>query len=163
MQSQRLRLEGTPGPACPCPAPWGSPYPAHGPRPHVILPGRQPLPQGCHSRACLQLPTTLPCPAMGPAELGPPVGPHPGLALTCPHPQGGAQGWGCPAPMAAWLRGVSVLAPISPSIIFRSTDLALLKFGVSFTRPRKWRRQYAGSCCKNRGSVVFFFPPFPNC
>lgn len=36
---------------------------------------RQPLPQRCPSRAALQLPTALPCPDMGLAKPGPPVGP----------------------------------------------------------------------------------------
>lgn len=50
--------------------------------------------------------------------------------------------------------------------MFSSIGLALLKFGVGFTGPCKRRRQYAGSCCKSRGSgfffvVVLFFFSFP--
>lgn len=173
VQSQCPGSEGTPSPARPCPAPRGSPpttqdplsaprgcpHPARGPRPHVSLPGCQPLPQRGRSTAGLQLPTALP--GHGPCRAGPTHGPtsRPGLDLS-PSP-GGAQGWGC-----LWLPGsggVSVLALVSPSIMFRRTDLALLKFGVGFTGPRKRRRQYAGSCCKSRGSGFFFSPPFPNC
>jgi len=55
--------------------------------------GCQPLPQSSQSRAGLQLPTALPCSAMGPTETGPLMGPYPSPASTWPHPQGGAQ---CP-------------------------------------------------------------------
>jgi len=49
-------------PALPVPAqPWGSTHPAHGPGTQI-----RPLTQWHHSRADLQLPTALPCPAMGP-------------------------------------------------------------------------------------------------
>lgn len=61
---------------------------------------------------------------------------------------------------SSWLRGVSVLAPISPFIMFRSTGLALLKFGVRFSRPCKQETQCAGSCSKSRGSGLGFFVGF---
>lgn len=53
--------------------------------------GCQLLPQWYCSRADLQLPTALPCLAMGPAETGPPVGPHSSPASSCPCLQAGAQ------------------------------------------------------------------------
>ena len=60
------------------------PTPAHGSGYHVSSWGRQSLPQWCHSRAGLQLPTALPCP--GPAERGPPVAQclAPRLPPSCP-------------------------------------------------------------------------------
>lgn len=61
-----------PGPPCPQP---GTP----------CRPARATSP--CPGRAGLQVATALPCPAVGPAEPGPPAGPQPGLALA--HPQGG--------------------------------------------------------------------------
>ena len=50
----------------------------------------QSLPQQCLSRAGVQLLTALPCPGMGPAELGPPMSPPGGPVSAHPHPQGGA-------------------------------------------------------------------------
>lgn len=53
-----------------------------------------------------------------------------------------------------------MLASISLFSMFRSMVLALLKFGVSFSRPCKQERQYAGSCSKSRGSGLEFFVVF---
>lgn len=50
---------------------------------------RQPVPQGHHSKACLQLPRALPCPAIGPLSWAHPWAYVP--ASACPCPQGGAQ------------------------------------------------------------------------
>lgn len=65
---------------------WPQPILPTAQNPIAALQGCQPLPQGCCSRAGLHHPTTLPCPAMGSDEPGPPAVSWPGLALA-----GGAQ------------------------------------------------------------------------
>jgi len=65
------RAEGTDGSACSCLAlSRTSSHPDHSPGPHVSLQGHQPLPQRCHIRVGLQLPTALTCPAMDPSMPG---------------------------------------------------------------------------------------------
>lgn len=64
--------------------------------PISALQSHQPLPQPCHSRAHLQLPTTLPCLDTGPVKLGPSGGPHASWALAHALPQPGR----CPVTMA---------------------------------------------------------------
>lgn len=88
---------GHPGLPCPCPAPWGLPHPAH-------CLGPISAPQGS-----LQLPTALPCQAVGPAELSPPGGQRPGPGWPGPVPEETpqAQGRGCPrcppsCPASGW-------------------------------------------------------------
>ena len=86
----------TPGAPPPCPWPRTSCHPW----------GRQPLPQGRQHMAGLQVPTALPCPTMGPAELRPPTGPYPSLALAFLHLQGGA--W-CPGLGLPWCPPAALL------------------------------------------------------
>lgn len=85
-----------------------SPNPADSPGPHFSPTWcSQTLPQWLHSRTSLQLPTTLPCPAVVPAKPGPPTGLCPSLASARPHPQGDARylGLGLPqCPPAACSR-----------------------------------------------------------
>lgn len=97
--------QDTTSPDCPCPSPWGSPHPAHGPVPYVSPLGPPAPGQWCCNRDSLQLLTSLSCPVMGSAQPGPPMGPHPGLASAHPHPQGGAQCSGAGA------------APVPPSTL----------------------------------------------
>jgi len=81
--------QGTVSPEGPCLAPlelflstWPMaqhPMPTHQ--------GHQPLPQQHCSRAGLQLPTALPCPAMDPTKPGPYVGPSHSPVLSLPIPR----------------------------------------------------------------------------
>lgn len=77
------------GPSLPS-SPTASP-PAHRPGPNFCPQCHQPLPQQCHNRASLQLPSALPCPAINPTELGQHTGRWPGLALAYHHPHVPAQ------------------------------------------------------------------------
>lgn len=159
MQSWCLGPEGSPSLSCSCSASLGCPHPAQEPGPHVSHLGLSAL---CPSRAAAGLVSSSaqPCLAMGTIRLGPPTGPCPGLASTCLCPQGGAQGWGCPMPMVTWLRGVSVLATIFPSVVFRSTDLALSKFGLVLPDSASRGGSILVLTAKtgaHRGSVFFFF------
>lgn len=54
--------------------------------------------QWCHNRASLSLTTALPCPAIGPTKLGPPMGwcPSPTSAHSCPRKVINVWGWVCP-------------------------------------------------------------------
>lgn len=76
--------DGTSRSCCPSPVSWESIHSGHGPGPHISSWGYQPLPQWHCSRACLQLPTTLFCSAMG-SPVGPPstVFAHPPSSSTC--------------------------------------------------------------------------------
>jgi len=73
-------------------------HPSHIPGPYFSLPGTSPPAQQFHSSAGLQLPKALPCPAMGPAELGlflsPRRYPMPGPWSTLVAPYCSAPGWG---------------------------------------------------------------------
>lgn len=76
--------DGTSRSCCPSPVPWESIHSTHGPGSHISYWGCQPLPQWHCSRACLQLPATLFCSAMG-SPVGPPstVLAHPPSSSTC--------------------------------------------------------------------------------
>lgn len=66
-----VMANGTDGPDCPCLASSRtSPQPVHSLGPYVSPQGHQPLPQRHYTGADLQLPTALPCPAMGLAKPG---------------------------------------------------------------------------------------------
>lgn len=64
--------------------------------------GCQSLSQQCRSRAGLQVPTMLPCPAMGPSKPDPTMGRRPSLGLgPSPSPWRCLGAWGCPCCPAA--------------------------------------------------------------
>lgn len=89
-----LSMPSLPGLPSPCPCP------------HVSHLGHQPLPCQCHSRDSLQLHTALPCPAIGPAEPGPPTSWHPSSPSAHMCPQGSARWLGlpwCPHLPSSWL------------------------------------------------------------
>ena len=93
---------------------WVSPHPAHGPGPHF-----SPVPAPATLwDVGLQLPTALSCLAMGPTELGPPVGRCPGPASAQPQPTpvprevSIAQGCGCPwRPLAGAMAQILAARP----------------------------------------------------
>lgn len=67
----------------------GLPHPAEGPEPHYSPQGHWPLFQSGCSKAGLQLPAALPCPARPTPDLNP----NTASAWSCPCPQGDSQ---CP-------------------------------------------------------------------
>lgn len=84
-----------------CPDPYGSHSPDCSLGPPATLPmpqdafsapqGHQPLPLWRQTRGGLQLPTVLPCLAMGPDDAGLALALCPGLASACPCPHCPAQ------------------------------------------------------------------------
>lgn len=101
-----LALRAPTGLTVPTQPPWGSPHLPMAQNPSSAPQGCQPLPQQCHRRDHLQLPTALPWWSMGCTKLGSPMGPHPGPASAWPHEGGLCPGLAlppCPSLPFSWL------------------------------------------------------------